>query len=135
MQRRTIRPNYIRKKRRIFFILILLLFIGIIVLITLFLLSKKTLLISPVSSNRALDSKKIESLLNDAQIAFAVVSLQDDSTYKVTLENGSEIILSLKKNIEKQITSLQPILKQLTIDGKKFNRIDFRYDKPLVDYE
>ena len=117
--------------------------IGLVFLIILSQLSKKTLFISPITGINNQDAKKIETLLIDAQITYASISLQADSTFVVKIQDGGpaspslggEVILSLKKNIDKQITSLQLILKQLTIDGRKFNRIDFRFDKPLVVYE
>jgi len=98
-------------------------------------LTKKALFISPITRNSNQDAKKIETLLINAQISFTSISLSANSSYIIKLQDSGEVVLSLKKNIEKQITSLQPILKQLTIDGKKFNRIDFRFDKPLVVYE
>ena len=134
MLRRPIRTSRGSKKQRIFFVLILLLLIGFIILITKSYLSKKALLISPIASTSIQDERNIEILLVDAQIAFVSVSLEQDS-YKIKLQDGGDVVLSLKKNLDKQITSLQPILKQLTIEGKKFNRIDFRFDKPLVVYE
>ena len=135
MQRGTVRTKYVRKKRRLVFVLISLCLIGLIILITLPFFTKKALFISPITRNSNQDAKKIETLLINAQISFTSISLTTNSSYIVKLQDGGEVILSLKKNIEKQITSLQPILKQLTIEGKKFNRIDFRFDKPLVVYE
>lgn len=134
MQRR-IKDRNSRKKR---LLLLALSAIFLIVLIRVLFIShfaKKTLYISPVTKNSSQDAKRIERLLIDAQIKFVSISLNEGSSYKVLLEDGEEVVLSLKKDLERQITSLQPILKQLTIDGKKFNRIDFRYDKPLVVYE
>jgi len=135
MQRGPIRSKYGKKKRLIIFVLVTLFLIALIILFFLPRLTKKTLFISPVTRNSSQDARKVETLLLNAQIAFVSVTLEADSTYKVVLQNGGEVILSLRKNIEKQIASLQPILKQLTIDGKKFNRIDFRFDKALVVYE
>lgn len=132
---RPIRSKHSRKKWRIIFVLLTLLLIGLIVLVSLPYLPKKTLYISPVTKNSSKDAKKIERLLINAQISFTSISLSANSSYIIKLEDGGEVVLSLKKDIERQITSLQPILKQLTIEGKKFDRIDFRFDKPLVVYE
>jgi cell division septal protein FtsQ len=135
MQRSPIRSRHSKKKR--LFLLVLLAIFLILLISVLFIphFAKRSLYISPVTKNSSQDAKKLESLLVDAQITFASISLHDDSSYRVLFEDGGEVILSIKKDIEKQITSLQPILKQLTIDGRRFNRIDFRYDKPLVVYE
>jgi cell division septal protein FtsQ len=135
MQRERIKTKYVRKKRRLVFILISLCLIGLVILIILSRLGKKELFISPITGISNQDAKKIETILINAQITYASITLEADSSYVVKLQDGGEVILSLKKNIDKQITSLQLILKQLTIDGKRFNRIDFRFDKPLVVYE
>jgi len=135
MRRRPIRTKYVRKKRPLVFVLILLCLIGLIILVTLPFFTKKALFISPVTRNSNQDAKKIETLLINAQISFTSISLTTNSSYIVKLQDGGEAVLSLKKDVEAQITSLQPILKQLTIEGRRFNRIDFRFDKPLVVYE
>ena len=132
-------PKKVRRRKS--FKKTVLLFFGFCILfsiITVFLIHsvffvKKTLFISPVTTNSNVE-KNIEKLLLNAQISFGSVTLSQDSC-KVVLKDGGEAILSLRKNVEKQIASLQPILKQLTIEGKKFNRIDFRFDKPLVVYD
>ena len=146
MQSAQVRTRDIRKYRRFVFVLISLALIILIGLASLPFFAKRDLYISPVAKNSD-DAKKIERLLIDAGISFSSISFLD-YYYIVTLSDGGEarlqmpehssggqVVLSLKKDLERQITSLQPILKQLTIDGKKFKRIDFRYDKPLVVYE
>jgi len=133
MQRRTIRRRG-KKKKILALVLLAIFLIALSVLLFSPRLTKKALFISPVTRNSNQDAKKIEKLLIDANISFSSISFLG-SYYIVALSDGGQVVLSLKKNIEKQIASLQPILKQLTIDGKKFNRIDFRFDKPLVVYE
>lgn len=135
MQRRPIRSKHDKKKRLIILVLLAIFLIALTILLFLPHLVKKTLYISPVTRNSSQEAKKMETLLLDAQISVLSISLQADSSYKVLLQDDGEVIISLKKNIEKQIASLQPILKQLTIEGRKFNRIDFRFDKPVVVYE
>jgi hypothetical protein len=134
MQRRP-KGRQSKKKRLLILVLLAIFLTALSILLFLSHLTKKTLYISPVTKDSSQEAKKIETLLIDVQIAFASISLQADSSYLVMLEDGGEVIISLKKDIKKQIASLQPILKQLTIEGRKFNRIDFRFDKPLVVYE
>ena len=133
MQRRIIRSQS-KKKRLLILVLLAIFLIALSILLFFPRLTKKALFISPVATNSSQDAKKIETLLLEADISFSSISFLD-YYYIVMLSDGGQVILSLKKDIEKQITSLQPILKQLTIEGKKFNRIDFRFDKPLVVYE
>ena len=134
MQRRPIRTDS-KKKRLLLLVLLAIFLIALSILLFFPRLTKKALFISPVTTNSNQDAKKIETLLLNAQITFASISLTANSSYIVKLQDGGQVVLSLKKDIGRQITSLQPILKQLTIDGRRFNRIDFRYDKPLVIYE
>ena len=133
MQRRIIRSQS-KKKRLLILVLLAIFLIALSILLFFPRLTKKALFISPVATNSSQDAKKIETLLLEADISFSSISFLD-YYYIVMLSDGGQVILSLKKDIEKQITSLQPILKQLTIEGKKFNRIDFLFDKPLVVYE
>lgn len=134
MQRRP-KGRHGKKKRLLILVLLAIFLIALTTLLLLPHLPKKTLYISPVTRSSSQEAKKIETMLLYAQISVLSISLQADSSYKVKLQGGGEVIISLKKDIEKQIASLQPILKQLTIEGRKFNRIDFRFDKPLVVYE
>ena len=133
MQRRIIRSQS-KKKRLLILVLLAIFLIALSILLFFPRLTKKALFISPVATNSSQDAKKIETLLLEADISFSSISFLD-YYYIVMLSDGGQVILSLKKDIEKQITSLQPILKQLTIEGKKFNRIEFRFDKTLVVYE
>jgi len=134
MQRRP-KGRHGKKKKLLTLVLLAIFLIALSILLFFPRLTKKALFISPITRNSNQDAKKIETLLINAQISFTSISLSANSSYIIKLQDSGEVVLSLKKNIEKQITSLQPILKQLTIDGKKFNRIDFRFDKPLVVYE
>lgn len=129
------RNRRVKKALLLFFVFCILFLIIAVILVYSIFFAKKTLYISPVTKDSSHDAKKIETLLLDAQIAFVSISIHEDSSYKVLLKDGGQVVLSLKKDIGRQITSLQPILKQFTIDGRKFNRIDFRFDKPLVVYE
>ena len=57
-----------------------------------------------------------------------------DASLIVELENEGVVILSSKKDIRSQISSLQLILSRLTIEGKKLKILDFRYDNPVVSF-
>jgi hypothetical protein len=49
------------------------------------------------------------------------------------IDNG-EVILSSKKDIGSQLSSLQLMLARLTIEGKKLKVLDFRFDNPVVSF-
>lgn len=50
------------------------------------------------------------------------------------IKNGPKIYFSEDKDVEWQASSLQLIVSRLTIDNKKPNLIDLRFDKPIVKY-
>lgn len=58
-----------------------------------------------------------------------------ESALLVRLSDGARILFSSQKEIGQQVASLQIILGQLTIEGKKVASIDFRYDVPVITYE
>lgn len=45
-----------------------------------------------------------------------------------------KMVFDLKKDVERQLTSLQLILHQSKIDEKKLERVDLRFDRPVVVY-
>ncbi|HET9947069.1 MAG TPA: hypothetical protein VFQ63_03330, partial [Patescibacteria group bacterium] len=55
----------------------------------------------------------------------------DSATFDV---DGKTIIISLNKDIEQQVSSLQLTIRELTMEGKEFHRLDFRYDKPVITF-
>lgn len=78
-----------------------------------------------------ISDKDVEHLLLQAGIAYASVISSSDY-YVVQLSDNHEVLLSSKKDLFSQVASLQVILPRLTIEGKKFTRLDFRFDKPLL---
>ena len=90
----------------------------------------KTQLFSDGSS--FLTTKAIETLLKKNDIAFESVYYMQDQTYVVVLPEGGEVVLSANKSFEEQISSLQLISSRLTIEGKRFSRLDFRFNKPVI---
>ncbi len=112
------------------FFILLVLFSGYLALN--YLIPKKGVL-SPLAqqiSNQRHD--QLQGELEKYNIPFTRVDISSDSSYLVTLNDGSQVIISTDKNIENQISSLQLILSRLTIEGKRFKSLDFRYDKPVI---
>lgn len=131
--KRRIKRNKYGKKRGLAILAIFALFLSILsILVYSNFWANKPLFISPVALNSLNPIPKFEKLLLDYGIEFSSISLNFDSSYLVKLKDDGKVILSLEKDIRKQIASLQLMLKQLTIEGRKFNLIDFRFDKPIV---
>lgn len=119
-----------KKKTYYFFLLILL---GLLIFfLNLFFLSKNPLFISPLGRTN-INSSKIEKLLRDSNILFFTVVLSD-SSYQINIPNNGQVIFSSQKDIGRQISSLQRILRKLTIEGKQFKSIDFRFNEPIISF-
>lgn len=131
------------KKRKSFktkltgYILLLTIFGFVIFLINSLFLAGKPLFISPMGENTIgtkNGTKKIEKILRDNNISFSQVLALSDFSYRVTMLNGGQVRLSSKKDINRQITSLQRMLREFTIEGKSFKSIDFRFEEPIVSF-
>jgi len=75
-----------------------------------------------------------EKLLTDHHIVFSTVSVKDANTISVALSDGTEVLLSSRKDLSSQIDSLQLTTQRLTIQGKHISRIDLRFDRPVVSF-
>jgi hypothetical protein len=124
-----------RKSGKKFYIVSLLFFICLIICFTTyFFLSRQWVFISPLAKIKYQQNIKLEELLNKANINFTKISTQADSSLLVVLSGKEEVIFSPKKDLLHQIASLQLITKRLTIEGKRFKGLDFRYDKPMIKF-
>jgi hypothetical protein len=95
---------------------------------------KNNLFISPLSAKKDSQTNQVEQMLSKANIPYAMVENGPDLVYSVSLKDGSTVILTQNKNVQNQISSLQLILARLTIEGKRFKNLDFRYDKPVIQF-
>lgn len=94
---------------------------------------QKPIIISPIGTKNSVSSETVQKLLLETKIPFSEISISTDSSYLVRLNDGSEVLLS-SKDLSLRIQSLQVLLKQFTIEGQKFKRIDFRFEKPTIAF-
>lgn len=94
----------------------------------------KNPLISPIAQNLKSQNPDIKSILAKEKINVSEVSVATDSSYMVNLVDGGTVIMSPNKDLVEQVHSLQIILSRLTIEGKRFKTLDFRFDKPVVAF-
>lgn len=76
----------------------------------------------------------LESQFDKSSIGYTVIAANSDGSFTVKIPQGGTVIISAKKDIKKQISSLQLILSRLTIEGKKLKVLDFRFDNPVVSF-
>lgn len=84
-----------------------------------------------VIANNSPKNQLIELLHKDS-IPYASISSYGDGSMLVKLKNGEEVLLSSKKSLETQVSSLQLILSRLTIEGKRIAKLDLRFDNPVI---
>lgn len=96
-------------------------------------ISKRQNYLNPISLLNDKDLS-LQSLLYKNNVPFSDIKVASDSSYLITLKDGSEVNFSSKKDVSSQISSLQLILSRLTIEGKKFKRLDLRFDKPIIEF-
>lgn len=138
-----------RKLRRIIKVFIFLFFIFLATICILFLCSvtifkKKQIVLTPIGSvkNVQTDNQKMSPEVSDTmqklfdQFHLSVESINTgtDSATHILFSSGQEIVLSENKAMETQLASLQLIMNRLTIEGKQFNRIDLRFDNPVINF-
>lgn len=80
-------------------------------------------------------SRELKELLDKNMIKYSAIHAGTAWSYIVTLESGEEILFSAKNKLEAQVSSLQLILSRLTIEDRKFSRLDFRFDKPVIVFK
>ena len=133
IKKRKIKNKFFQQIKIFFIALIgMLALLGFVYSVFTFFIPQKQLFISPLALQKNIKRNQIDVLLQKSGIQFASVENAKDSTYLVNLKDGGQVIITQDKNIENQISSLQLILSRLTIEGKRFKSLDFRYDKPVV---
>lgn len=125
------RQNFFKRKF-ITYIFSLGILVILLIFLNIFIASGKPLYISPIGKIDT-DLVLVEKKLKDRNISFSSVTLSENS-YLVNISNNGQIRLSQDKNIDKQISSLQRILIQLTIEGKPFKSMDFRFSEPIISF-
>ncbi len=128
-----------RKKNKLKFFFTALLFLVVVVYVVLFFYElsflKTPTVISPLGKKNIYRAENIESLLYKEDIPFSSVQIASDSSILVNLAEDGQVIISSKKDIATQISSLQLMLKRLTIEGKRLKSLDFRFDKPIIVFK
>ena len=130
------RRNNRRRKKELRKFLFSLLTLGLLLLglYLLILYSSKTVIINPLAIRNTGQLEKVESGLLRKNISFLKIQQDNDLSYKIFIKDNGIVFLSEKKDIGTQIDSLQLILNRLTIEGKRFKILDFRFDKPIINF-
>ena len=77
-------------------------------------------------------TQAISGLLTSHHIPFDKISAQNQTIFVVQVTDEGKVLFTTTKDLSSQVTSLQLILERLTMEGKHFSRLDFRYMKPVI---
>lgn len=95
----------------------------------------KKQIISPVPLERKIGfDEELERILKENNASFSSITASN-SSYIVKLSKGEEVIFSPDKSVKTQVASLQLIQKRLTIEGKRFLKLDLRFTNPIIVFE
>lgn len=113
----------------------------VFVVLSIISLTRQAPLVIPVSFSQSVkgvkaiftnnDTAAVEELLREKNVSYLFVTSSKDVEYIVTLPDNAEVFLG-STNIPAQIDSLQLITRRLTMEGKRFIRLDLRFDRPVV---
>ncbi len=137
-----------KRKKRPLFLIYLLYFLAILILFLFCVLffipngfTRSANVIKPIPAyfkeridkKSYIDSKvkELETILNKANINHEKITSKEDYLSVVFSDDG-EVLLSIQKPLEEQVSSLQFIINRFTIEGKRFSRIDLRFNKPVI---
>ncbi|MBI5044708.1 MAG: hypothetical protein HZC02_02175 [Candidatus Levybacteria bacterium] len=124
-------------------ILLLSLFFGLIgvffIAVGALILSREPIFTSPLpllrtfgaSTDKNEDKAAIESFLSKNHITYKKLEQVGSSDFRLQTQLGV-VFLTSNRDLSVQLTSLQRILSRLTMEGKKFVRLDLRFDKPVI---
>jgi hypothetical protein len=119
-------------KQKIVAYIFLLGMLGFVVyLLNAYIISTKPLYINPIGK-AGLNQASVEKILQDNGILFSSITSSD--YYSINIQNNGQVKLSKTKNFREQVASLQRILRELTIEGKQFKSIDFRFSEPIISF-
>lgn len=76
--------------------------------------------------------QQVEQTLNRNSISYSDAKMIDQNTCQITIDNNQTVLFATDRQLAEQIASLQLIVSHLTMEGKRFSRLDLRYDKPII---
>lgn len=126
------KENRLRKKLLIFLFFILFFLTSIFSILFGFSVNKK-FFISPITKQQSEKKAILEKELKKQNIDYLKIEILQDY-FAVQIKDNGAVYIGQNKDIKKQVSSLQVIINRLTIEGKRFKKLDFRYAKPLISF-
>jgi hypothetical protein len=120
------------KKKLLTFILVVGIFGVLVFFLNTILILRSSSYISPIGGS-AINKTTVEKTLKENNVPFISIASMGNF-FLINIKDNGQIKLSGNKDIYKQVTSLQRILRELTIEGKQFKSIDFRFSEPIITF-
>ena len=76
----------------------------------------------------------IANELAKQHLAFTRIDTSGENSYSIQLPDGQLAIVTKNKPLSSQIASLQVIYNRLTMEGKRFKKLDLRFSKPVITF-
>ena len=92
----------------------------------------KQLLLS-LDSSKSRWQEKFTEECSHRNLTCEHIEIHDDQRVTFFIQKHI-VVLSEKKPIDSQMSSLQLTIHQLTMEGKDYHSLDFRYDRPVISY-
>lgn len=135
VEKKSIKRIQKRRTRALIQRVILTGFLSLLAIISAFFLAHKESVLSPqpvLSMSTVSDPQGLIQHALEKQRLTPKSIVRKDGAIIVTLEENQEIIMAENGDIERELASLQLITRQLTMEGKRFVRVDLRFDKPVI---
>lgn len=87
-----------------------------------------------LEKNITTQTNKIQMLCIQDHLNCTNIVINPDITATVTIDTDEQVLFCLQKDLIQQFSSLQVTEQHLTIEGKRFHRLDFRFDNPVISY-
>lgn len=96
-------------------------------------------IVSPLTAlGLSLDSQQLSGRVKEdcsrIKLTCQNIVILPDQSIGLTINDTTDVFLSSRKDIEKQLASLQQVASQLTIKGKTLKKVDFRFDNIVVSF-
>lgn len=102
----------------------------IIIIIVIIVTARKQEIISPRGA--LLFEERLKNILSEKSIVWKDWHRISEKSIEITLKNGERVYFSTDTPLTEAIEKLQLILDKFSQEGKKLEKIDLRYEKPIV---
>jgi IS1 family transposase len=136
-------PNFLQKNQKVIGFGLIFVGIGELILTCYLMFFIPDAFISPIPLSfqgkaPVMDDSTItalKKLLTKHEISYKQIYTTKEGDYLITLNPEGEVLVGKNATLEQHISSLQLVLARITMEGKQFSRLDFRFEKPVIVFK